>query len=108
MAYVKALREADLPMVTKNSPRTVSILGRKVGLFRAEDGTLFAMDVMCRHQNADLTAGERQGNVVICPRHAWKYDLSTGECLNEPWAALSKYETKLEDGWLKVSIGGGD
>jgi nitrite reductase/ring-hydroxylating ferredoxin subunit len=81
----------------------VSLLGRKIGIFRDAAGALRAMEVTCRHQNADLTLGERDGDVVTCPRHGWRYDLRTGECLTEPWARLRGFEIREEDGEVFVS-----
>src|SRR5690349_23239062 len=83
--------------------RSLSILGRRIGIFRGEDGRLRAMEVTCRHQNADLTQGRRDGDVVTCPRHGWRYDLRTGECLTEPWARLRRFDLKVVDGEVMVS-----
>jgi nitrite reductase/ring-hydroxylating ferredoxin subunit len=103
MPWIKALRAADFPPPLGS--KTVSLLGRKIGLFRNEDGGFSVMEVACRHQNADLTQGKRDGSLVVCPRHGWRYDLATGECLTESWAGLRTFETQIEGDWLKVRIG---
>jgi phenylpropionate dioxygenase-like ring-hydroxylating dioxygenase large terminal subunit len=82
---------------------TVTLLGRKIGIVRDPDGTLRAMEVTCRHQNADLTQGRRDGDVVTCPRHGWQYDLRTGDCLTEPWARLRRFDLQVVDGEVLVS-----
>lgn len=63
------------------------------------------MEVTCRHQNADLTLGRRDGDIVTCPRHGWRYDLRTGACLTEEWARLRRYELQIRDGevWLSTT-----
>lgn len=99
MPFVKVGREADFGA----GMRALSILGRKIGIFRGEDGRLRAMEVVCRHQNADLTQGRRDGDVVTCPRHGWRYDLRTGECLTEPWARLRSFALEVRDGEVFVS-----
>lgn len=79
-----------------------TLLGRHVGLWRDGDGAVCAIEVTCRHQNADLTAGARNGTLLTCPRHGWVYDLATGACLTAPWAHLRRFATREEGGavWL--------
>jgi nitrite reductase/ring-hydroxylating ferredoxin subunit len=98
--FFKIGRAAD---ITPGRIHKVSLLGRKIGVFRDEGGALRAMEMSCRHQNADLTLGQRDGDVVTCPRHGWRYDLRTGECLTEPWARLRSFEVREVDGDVLVS-----
>jgi nitrite reductase/ring-hydroxylating ferredoxin subunit len=79
-----------------------TLLGRHVGLWRDAGGAVHALEVTCRHQNADLTAGERNGSLVTCPRHGWVYDLATGACLTEPWARLRRFAVREEGGAVWV------
>jgi nitrite reductase/ring-hydroxylating ferredoxin subunit len=79
-------------------------LGRQVGLFRDEAGEPRAIEVACRHQNADLTLGERSGTLVTCPRHGWVYDLATGACLTEPWARLRRFAVREEEGTVWIDL----
>jgi len=84
--------------------RILSILGRKILLRRDASGNLHALELACRHQNGDLSTAPRQGNVVVCPRHGWVYDLATGACRNEPWAELRRFAVREEHGtvWLST------
>ena len=75
-----------------------SLLGRHVAIFRRSDGSLAASEANCRHQNADLSAGTCEGDIVTCPRHGWRYNLDTGECLTEPWARLRTFRVWTRDG----------
>ena len=49
----------------------------EVGLFRVGD-ELFAMENRCPHADYPLDRGELDGYVVICPAHAWDFDVRTG------------------------------
>ncbi|MDX1644522.1 MAG: Rieske 2Fe-2S domain-containing protein [Thermoanaerobaculia bacterium] len=93
------------PVARFDSPREtyLTLLGRRVAVRRTEDGDWHALEMVCRHQNGDLTRGERDGDVVVCPRHGWRYDLSTGACLTEPWAGLRRYEIREDDGRLLIA-----
>ena len=83
--------------------RVLTLLGKRVGVWRGEDGAWHAMEMDCRHQNGDLSLGRRDGDIVVCPRHGWRYDLASGACLTEAWAALRRYDIREEDGSLFVS-----
>lgn len=94
MAILRIGREDDFPA---GRIERRSLLGRHIGIYRRTDGSLAATEATCRHQNADLTVGEREGDIVTCPRHGWRYDLATGECLTEAWARLRTFRVWTED-----------
>lgn len=100
MEYVKLGRVADFGSARI---RSYTILGRHIGIVRNADGTFFATEISCKHQNADLSTGALKGNVVTCPRHGWRYDLATGECLNQKSARLRRHDLRIENGWFVVS-----
>lgn len=80
-----------------------TLLGKAVRFWLDAEGQWQAMEMVCRHQNEDLSRGQREGDIVTCPRHGWRYDLTTGECLTEGWAGLRRYAVKVEGGDLFVS-----
>ena len=49
-----------------------------IALWRTEDGTVFAIDDTCTHQDASLADGWLEGCEVECPLHASRFDLRTG------------------------------
>lgn len=83
--------------------RSFRILGRHVGVFREADGAFRAMEIGCRHQNADLSKGDIKEHVVTCTWHGWQYDLRTGECLRGSTSRLRHYVCKVEDGFIWIS-----
>ena len=48
------------------------------------DGTVFAVDDMCSHEDASLSKGSLHGECIKCPLHGSRFDLNTGEALDEP------------------------
>jgi len=40
---------------------------------------LFAFDNRCPHQGAPLSAGRLHRTSIICPYHAWQFDIVTGQ-----------------------------
>jgi nitrite reductase (NADH) small subunit len=50
--------------------------GREICVARA--GGLYSFDNRCPHQNAPLSAGTLNGTTVVCPYHAWRFDMCSG------------------------------
>jgi nitrite reductase (NADH) small subunit len=61
--------------------RPFEILGQRVAVFRSRTGSVFATQAECPHRGGPLADGLIGGNTLICPLHAWKFDLSTGDAL---------------------------
>jgi nitrite reductase/ring-hydroxylating ferredoxin subunit len=47
-------------------------------------GTYYAMRGLCGHQEGPLGEGELEGNVVTCPWHGAKWDVTTGNLVEFP------------------------
>jgi NAD(P)H-dependent nitrite reductase small subunit len=61
----------------------VEVGGRRIGLFRLDDG-VYAIDDECTHADASLCDGIVAGDEVVCPLHAATFDLRTGACTGPP------------------------
>ena len=99
MVWIRIGTNADFP---PGELHVRHLLGRPVGIRQGAAGEISALELACRHQGADLSAGQREGNVVTCPRHAWRYNLATGACLTEPGLPLRVLAVKSEAGKLYV------
>lgn len=100
MSFIPAARVADFENITRKS---LAILGKRLLLMKNDDGTFRCIEIQCKHQGADLSQGKWEGTVVTCPRHGWKYDLATGECLNHESSPLREHEVRLEGDRILVS-----
>lgn len=99
MTWIRIGTAADFP---PGELHVRHLLGRPVGIRQHAPGEFSGLELACRHQGADLSAGARQGTIVTCPRHAWRYDLATGACLTEPDLPLRPLAVKNEAGRLYV------
>ena len=61
----------------------VQLLGRKLVLWRGEDGVARAADAHCPHMGAHLQEGRVDGNAIRCFFHGWRFD-ETGACDHVP------------------------
>lgn len=66
-------------------PIAVTLLGTKLALWRAGDGTVSAAPDRCPHREAPLSAGEVDGGCLVCPYHGWTFD-GAGTCVSVPSA----------------------
>lgn len=72
---------ADVPPGTG---RTVEVNGIWIALFNI-DGTFYAIDNTCPHAGGPLGEGKiREGGVVECPWHGWRFNVATGQRVGNP------------------------
>ena len=69
------------------------------------DGTLYAIDDTCSHQDASLADGWVEGCEVECPLHASRFNLRTG-AVDAPPAKLPvrAHVVAIEDGLIRVEL----
>jgi 3-phenylpropionate/trans-cinnamate dioxygenase ferredoxin subunit len=46
-----------------------------------KDGNVFAVANRCLHMGCPLESGRRDGYVITCPCHDWRFDLRDGRML---------------------------
>ena len=84
--------------------RAYTINGLHIAVFRQRDGKLFATEGACPHRNGPLADGIVGGGKVICPFHAWKFDLETGRCVSGDTAAIRTYHVHEVNGRIAVEL----
>jgi nitrite reductase/ring-hydroxylating ferredoxin subunit len=100
MQFIKIAKTSDFD---SKRYKSYSVLARKVGVFRDHDGSFYAIEINCKHQNWDLTTGPINGDIATCPRHGWQYNIRTGECLNHDSTPLRRYACKVEGDDIYIS-----
>lgn len=70
------------------------------------DGRLFAYRNACPHQGLHLHDGVCEGETLTCPWHGMQFDLTNGECLNEPQVQLEPFPLRVEEGVVWIRPGG--
>jgi nitrite reductase/ring-hydroxylating ferredoxin subunit len=74
----------------------VEVGGRTLALCNVE-GTLYAVDNVCPHRGGPLGEGDLDGRVLMCPWHAWRWDVTTGANVNNPAVKLRCFAVTVED-----------
>lgn len=92
----------DIPL---REGRAVRVGNREIAIFNLGDRFL-AVDNRCPHKSGPLADGIVSGAAVICPLHAWKMSLETGEGLNSASASscVETFRTRVEHGVVLLEI----
>jgi nitrite reductase/ring-hydroxylating ferredoxin subunit len=98
--FVRAIAAADL---APGSCAEVAVAGRAVALYNV-DGRYYATANQCLHRGGPLGQGMLSGPSVMCPWHAWSWDVTTGENTANPELKVASYPVKVEDGQVLVQV----
>ncbi|HEV8481283.1 MAG TPA: nitrite reductase small subunit NirD [Candidatus Eisenbacteria bacterium] len=91
-------------VIPENGGRQFRIDGREVAVFKV-DGKLYALDGKCPHRGGPLGFGDViEGQRVMCPWHAWSFDLQTGACDVAPLESVRTFPVRVEDGQVVIEI----
>ena len=66
--------------------------------------THFALDDTCPHAGGSLSEGLVDGELVICPLHAFAFEIETGSCLDDAHCSVSPYPVRVENGRILVLV----
>ena len=85
--------------------KAVELSGRHIAIFNL-GGTFLAIENRCPHRGGPLSDGIVSGSKVICPLHAWAFDLSTGSVVNHPetQACVATFAVRVEEGVLLLGL----
>ena len=91
---------ADIPV---GEGRVVEAEGKTLALFNV-DGAFYALDNDCAHRGGPLGEGDLDGTVVVCPWHAWRWDVETGANANNPAVKLPCFPVSVDGGRVFVEL----
>ncbi|MEM2110223.1 MAG: non-heme iron oxygenase ferredoxin subunit [Candidatus Odinarchaeota archaeon] len=108
MSYVKVAATTDIPA---GKMKTVKVKDKEV-LIANVNGKYYAIGGKCTHKGGDLSKGTLTDNIITCPRHKARFDVTTGKSVSGPKIPLSKqqlnpepvYKVKVEGSDILVSI----
>ena len=98
-------RPCNLGPATQIPPgegRVFVVGDRPLAVFRARDGRVFAAEASCPHRQGPLADGLLGacggGCVVVCPLHAYRFDLATGAPVGHDGPPLATYPVAITPG----------
>lgn len=99
--WVEVAKTEELP---PGGMKRVDIEGHRYLLANA-DGTLYAVDDLCSHEEVSLYLGCIQGDNIKCSLHGSRFSLKTGEPLEEPATeSIGTYPVEVDQSRVLIKI----
>src|SRR5581483_11693020 len=67
-------------------PHGIDAFGTRLVVYGDSTGAVHVLDGYCRHMGADLSRGSIKDDNLACPFHDWRWQGSTGRCVDVPYA----------------------
>ena len=102
MNWIRVTEAENIPL---REGRAVRIGDDEIAIFNL-GGHFLACDNACPHRGGPLADGIISGNTVVCPLHAYKVCLDTGNVTKpEVCVKVETYEVRVENGVVMVALG---
>lgn len=100
--WVRIAHCRDIPL---REGRAVKVGNREIAIFNLGDRFL-AIENRCPHKGGPLADGIVSGTTVVCPLHASKLSLETGEGVSGPSASgcVQSFRTRVEGGIVLLEL----
>jgi nitrite reductase (NADH) small subunit len=101
----KWLRITEAENIPLREGRSVQVAGHDIAIFNLGDRFL-AIENKCPHRGGPLADGIVSGRTVVCPLHAWKIDLDSGQVANRPEEnpCVKTFVTTVREGVVMVEL----
>ncbi len=101
---VNFVEAAELDAVKTGKMMRISIQDQDI-LLANVDGTIYAVDNICSHEDASLYNGALKGRCVECPLHGSLFDLADGKPQTEPATeAIRTYPVKIKNNMILIGL----
>jgi nitrite reductase (NADH) small subunit len=99
--FVRICSQAELP--STGQVREVTFNGRALCVANV-GGTIAVLDGTCPHEGGPLGEGVIENGRVVCPWHAYAFDVLTGVEKDDPALRDEVIEAKVENGELRAKL----
>jgi nitrite reductase/ring-hydroxylating ferredoxin subunit len=89
--YVRVAGISEIPI---GRMKKVVVQGKEI-LVANVNGAFYAIGNVCTHERGDLSQGTLEGNIVTCPKHKSKFDVTSGKVISGPKMGL--FHPKIKD-----------
>lgn len=78
--------------------------GTRIAVANVE-GTFYAFNDTCTHEECSLADGDLEGTNVVCPCHGSSFDVTNGRVVTGPAAEpVESYQVKVEGEELQIEV----
>ncbi|RRA49664.1 Rieske (2Fe-2S) protein [Acidipila sp. EB88] len=99
LVHLCRLDEAPAP----GELREFTVEGRQLCVAN-DGGRLAAVDNICPHRQGPLAEGQLEAGRVLCPWHAWAFDLVDGVAEHNSAASVEVFPLEIEDTDVLVKL----
>ena len=97
--WLSVAKAADIPVGRSLIVRLDDV---PVAVFHLADGW-YSIEDVCTHDGGELTGGDVEGAVIVCPRHGARFSITTGEVLSPPaYEDVPTFPVRVEGGIVQV------
>lgn len=97
------VRACEVKELVEGCGKLVTVHEKALALFVVA-GKILAIDAECPHEGGPLQDGTMEAGCVVCPWHAYRFDLASGRCETDLSLSVKTYPTSVEDGWVYVEM----
>lgn len=100
---IKVATVDELPVGER---KIIDVDNVSIALFNI-DGTIYAIEDRCTHDDGPLAEGELSGCTITCPRHGARFDVRSGKALSFPaFEPTNVYEVELRGNevWIESPV----
>lgn len=99
--FVRICSQGELP--GKGEVGEFTVDGRDLCVANL-DGSITVLDGVCPHEEGPLGEGVIEEGRVVCPWHAYAFDVRTGVSKQDPDLKAQVFESVVEDGELRAKL----
>ena len=94
-------RVAGAGEIAAGAGKIVDVNGNPVAVWNI-NGNYYAFQNVCPHRGGPVGEGEIEGNIITCPWHGFRFDVTNGACAQNPAMKISTYEVRVEGNDIKI------
>ena len=91
LSFTKVAETSEIP---NGKMKMVKVKDKEILIANVND-SFYAIANLCIHKGGSLSEGSLEGNIVTCPIHGSRFDVTTGKCIHRPRNIL--IEAKTDD-----------
>ena len=89
--YVRVAGKSEIPI---GKMKKVTLQGKEILIANVNDN-YYVIGARCTHKAGDLSQGILEGNIITCPNHGAKFDVTTGKAISPP--KMGPFHPKTQD-----------
>lgn len=98
--FVTVAKVGDIP---EGEGRSFAVGDWLVGVF-LHGGAYHAINDLCPHMGASLSAGHYEDGIVVCPWHAWRFKTCDGTWCDNPKVKTETFEVRVAGDEIQVRV----